>query len=142
MFFPEPVHELLPATRENKQRLSKWLTSVEMCLGGRLLDAVELAASLEPEVVYLLSDGDIRSQRVMSTLTDPEAWEFPIHTLAMGARDKNDAGKMAAIADANGGGYKFVRAKPQSLLRAKRKPIRYNRTPGPVWGSQVQRWGR
>ena len=142
MFFPEPVHDLLPATRENKHRLSRWLPSVEMCLGGRLLDAVELAASLDPEVVYLLSDGDIRSPRVVERLTDPDAWEFPIHTLAMGARDENDAGKMAAIAQANGGGYKFVRAQPKSLLRARRKPIRYNRTPGPVWGTRVQGWSR
>lgn len=140
MFFPEPTHELLPATRENKKRLSRWLRTVEMCLGGRLLDAVEMAAALEPEVVYLLTDGDIRSPRVMGELTDPDAWPFPIHTLGMGARDRNDAGKLVAIAEAQGGGYKFVDALPASVARSRRKPIPYNREPGLVWGSAVRPW--
>ena len=140
MFYPNSEFEMLNATRENKKRLSKWLRSVEMCLGGRLLDAVELASTLEPEAVFLLSDGDIRSPRVMQSLTEPEAWDFTIHVLGMGARNQQHATNLASIAEANGGGYKFVDANPKALARSLAKPLPYHRQPGKTWGSAVQAW--
>lgn len=140
MFFPASVEELLPATRKNKRKLSAWLPSIEICLGGRLLDAMELAATLDPQVVYLLSDGDIRSERVMDALTETEAWPFTIHTLGMGARSEKHAMNLAAIAQANGGGFRLVTAHPQAVLRSQRRPIRYHREQGEVWGSRVQAW--
>ncbi len=140
MFFPKPVEELLPATRENKKRLSAWLPSIEICLGGRLLDAVEFATKLNPQVVYLLSDGDIRSERVMRSLTETGAWPFTIHTLGMGARTKQHATNLAAIAQANGGGFRLTRAHPQAVLRSQQRPIPYHREKGAVWGSRVQAW--
>ena len=140
MFFPQSVQELLPATRENKKKLSAWLPSIEICLGGRLLDAVELAATLDPQVVYLLSDGDIRSERVISALTETEAWPFTIHTLGMGARTEKHAMNLAAIAQANGGGFQLIQAHPKAVLRSQRRPIRYHREQGDVWGSRVQAW--
>lgn len=140
MFYPEPIHELLPATRENKQRLNKWLRSVEMCLGGRLLDAVELASTLDPEVVYLLSDGDIRSTRVMQRLTTTDAWPFYIHTLGMGARNRQHAENLVNIAQVNRGTFTFVDADPAALRRSLAKPLPYHRRPGETWGSAVQPW--
>lgn len=140
MFYPEPIYELLPATRENKKRLGKWLTKVEMCLGGRLLDGVELAATLDPELVYLLSDGDIRSQRVMQRLTEVDAWPFAIHTLGMGARNRQHAQNLVAIAESNRGVFQFVDAHPKALRRSLAKPLPYHRTPGETWGSAVQPW--
>ena len=140
MFFPNSVHELLPATRENKKKLNKWLRTVEICLGGRLIDAVEKASTLDPELVFLLSDGDIRSPRVMEQLTKPEAWPFKIHTLGMGARSKQHAENLVRIAQANEGGYKFVDAHPTAVRRSFAKPLPYHRTPGNTWGSAVQEW--
>lgn len=140
MFYPHPVNELLPATRENKRKLSRWLPKVEICLGGRLLDAVEMAAALEPQVVYLLSDGDIRSQRIMSQLTEPDAWSFTIHTLGMAARNRQHSENLAAIAQANGGEFRPVFAHPAAVRSSVAKPIPYHREPGATWGSLVQPW--
>ncbi|MEO1496887.1 MAG: VWA domain-containing protein [Planctomycetota bacterium] len=141
MFYPQAADEMLPATRQNKTRLSKWLTTVEMCLGGRLLDAVELAAAMEPEVVYLLTDGDIRSQRVVGRLADAESWEFSIHTLGMGVRTPQDASKLQAIAAANSGVFRPVRAHPAAIRRAQLRPMPYHNTPGgKTWGSLIRSW--
>jgi hypothetical protein len=101
---------------------------------------VELAATLAPQVVYLLSDGDIRSERVMGALTETEAWPFTIHTLGMGARSEKHAMNLAAIAQANGGGFRLIQAHPQAVIRSQRRPIRYHREQGEVWGSKVQAW--
>lgn len=141
MFYPQPADGMLPATRQNKRLLSNWLGSVEMCLGGRLLDAVEMAASVEPEVVYLLTDGDIRSTRVVSRLGDGEAWDFAIHTLGMGVRTPQDAAKLQAIAAANDGVFRPVRATPEAIRRSQLRPMPYHNTPGgTTWGSAIQAW--
>lgn len=140
MFFPDPSHDPLPATRENADRLTAWLRTVEVCLGGRLLDAMELASRVEPDVVYVLSDGDIRSVRVMERLTAPGAWPFVVHTLGMGARTPAHAANLQAIAAASNGTYRPVAAHPAAVQAARLNPIRYHREPGEVWGSRVQVW--
>ena len=50
---------------------------------------MDLAASLRPQAVYLLWDGDLRYSEkvrteVMMHLTQPNQWKFIIHTLGMG----------------------------------------------------------
>lgn len=140
MFFPEPAEAAVPATRPNKQRLSAWLRSVEICLGGRLLDAMELAAGLEPDLVYLLSDGDIRSSRIIGGLTAKDRWPFAINTLGMGARTQQHVALLNAIAANTGGVFRPVAAHPAAIARARLRPIPYHRQPGKVWGSAVQAW--
>ncbi|MGL4514356.1 MAG: VWA domain-containing protein [Lacipirellulaceae bacterium] len=140
MMFPEADPGPLEANPENKRRLVKWLDSVQMCLGGRLTEAVELASHAKPQVLYLLTDGDIRSPRVMADLTRKGAWKFTIHTLGMGVRTPDDAAKLEAIAAATGGSFRMVQAHPDAVRRSFARPLPYNRTPGPVWGSAVQAW--
>lgn len=140
MFYPDSVDKPLPATRENKRTLSKWLRTVEMCLGGRLLDAMDYAAAMEPDVVYLLTDGDIRSPRTIERMTSPDSWAFPIHTLGMGARTPQHGQILKSIADATGGTARPVIADPRVVAKARARPIRYHRTPGVTWGSAVQAW--
>lgn len=140
MFYPDGVTEPLAATPENKRRLSRWLGTVEMCLGGRIVDAMELVAATEPDVVYLLTDGDIRSRWVVQRLTAPDEWPFVIQTLGMGARTAEHLAILQQIASTTGGQYRPVEAIPAAVRRAALKPIRYHRTPGQVWGSKVEPW--
>ena len=140
MYYPNSVDSMQPATRENKKKLAKWLRTVEICLGGRLLDAIEMASKLDPQVVFLMSDGDIRSQRVMQSLTDTEAWDFRIHSFGMEVRTKQHAENLAAIAQANEGAFTVVDVRPKAIRRSMVKPIPYHREPGEVWGSAVQVW--
>jgi hypothetical protein len=140
MFYPESVMELVPATRENKQKVAKWLPTVEMCLGGRLREAMDLVQELDPQVVYLLSDGDIRSMPLIQHLTEPNDWKFVIHTFGMTVRNPKHMANLSGIASSHGGQFVPVGIHPAAAQMAKQRPIKYNREEGKVWGTQVRPW--
>jgi hypothetical protein len=115
MFFPQPATELLPATAPNKKRLAEWLPKAILASGKNreLIKAMDLAASLRPHAVYLLWDGDMRYSEkvrteVMTHLTRPNQWNFPIHTLGMGITSLDAEYNLTAIAQAHGGTYRRV----------------------------------
>ncbi len=134
MLYPASVMTPLAATRENKQRLYAWLQTVELCSGGALLKAIELAESLEPHVVYILSDGDISGTKTMEQLAQPSSRKFAIHTLGMGVKKPQDAQNLLAIAEANHGTFQMVRPLPAAVQMAKARPIRSNSF-GVAWGT-------
>lgn len=134
MFYPHSEMNAVAATRENKERLYRWLQTVELCVGGALLKAVEIAESLEPQVVYVLSDGNITSQRTLEQLTHPNARKFALHTLGMGVAKPQDAQNLAAIALAHHGTFQMVRPLPAAVQMAKAHPIRSNSF-GVSWGA-------
>ena len=137
MFYPASVMQPLAATRENKQRLYRWLPTVELCTGGALLKAMDLAESLQPDVVFILSDGNITGTRTMERLATPNDRPFAIHTLGMGVAKPRDAQNLAAIAQANRGTFQMVRPLPAAVQSAKSRPIRSNGA-GVGWGEQPQ----
>jgi hypothetical protein len=115
MFYPQPATDLLPATPANKKRLAEWLPKALLASGKNreLIKAMDLAASLRPDAVYLLWDGDMRySERVrlevMTHLTRPNQWTFPIHTLGMGITSLDAEYNLTTIAQAHGGTYRRV----------------------------------
>lgn len=134
MLYPNSVMEPLPATKENKQRLYDWLYTVELCQGGALLKAMEMAHSLEPQVVYILSDGDITGTATMQRLTQTNEHPYSVHTLGMGVAKPQDAQNLAAIAEANRGTFQMVRPTPAAMQSAKQRPIRSNGR-GVSWGA-------
>ena len=136
MFYPHPEMKAVAATRENKQRLYQWLQTVELCVGGALLKAVDLAESLEPQVVYMLSDGDISGTKTMEQLTQTHDRKFAIHTLGMGVKKPQDAQNLAWIAQANRGTFQMVGTLPAAVQMAKARPIRSNKW-GVAWGGSL-----
>ncbi len=140
MFHPEGVNEMVPATREHKQQLEAWLATVELCTGGELNDAVDLAAKLEPAAMYVLSDGDIYESRVRRLIETAAERQFPIHTLGMTVRNRDDAANLVAIAEAHGGSFATVGVHSKAVQMSRARPIRYNREPGEVWGSKIRKW--
>jgi hypothetical protein len=137
MFYPNNVMEPVAATPENKQKFYNWLQTVELCIGGALAKAIELAASLDPHVVYVLSDGDITSLRTMEKLTQANDWKFAVHSLGMGVAKPQDAQNLLAIAQAHGGTFQMVRPLPAAVQMAKARPIRSNAF-GVSWGEGSQ----
>jgi hypothetical protein len=133
LFYPHSEMKAVAATRENKERLYRWLHTIELCTGGALLKAVEMAESLEPQVVYVLSDGNITSRRTLEQLTQPGARKFALHTLGMGVAKPQDAQNLAAIAAAHRGTFQMVRPLPAAVQIAKSRPIRSNPF-GVSWG--------
>jgi hypothetical protein len=115
MFYPLPAAELLPATAANKRRLAEWLPKAILASGKNreLIKAMDMAAALRPEVVYLLWDGDLKysdrvRQDVMTHLTRPNQWNFVIHTLGMGTNSLDAEYNLTAIAQAHGGAFRRI----------------------------------
>jgi hypothetical protein len=153
MCHPEPLDALLPATRENKQRLQTWLNTLEMCSGGQgIHEALKLAAELGVEVVYFLSDGD-HAESVVDRVTTAEFGDTVVHTFGMQQNvfDKRTGApkpeliraqqayneNLAAIAAAHGGTFTPVVVPPQAAAMEQVRPITKNRTRGPVWGLKL-----
>lgn len=114
MFYPDRAADLAPATAANKKLLGEWLQKVRLASGKNreLITAMDLAASLRPHAVFLLWDGRIDDQTVrrdvLTHLTRPNQWNFPIHTLGMGTLPVESEQNLAAIAQAHGGMYRRV----------------------------------
>jgi hypothetical protein len=114
MYYPQPAADLVAATPPNKQRLADWLQKVRLA-GGKnreLITAMDKAAALRPHAVFLLWDGridDLTVRRdVITHLTRPNQWPFPVHTLGMGAMSAESEQNLAAIAQAQRGLYRRV----------------------------------
>jgi hypothetical protein len=78
MFYPQLEPDMIPATPLNKKRLIEWLPKAILASGKNreLIKAMDMAAALQPQAVYLLWDGDMRYSEnvrldVMTHLTPP-----------------------------------------------------------------------
>jgi len=132
LFWPTPVREMIPATPKNKERLHRWLYTVQLCLQTRGSGAMKLALSLQPDAVYILGDG-VFTDNTTNQLTLPHDRPTPIFTLGMQV-DEKGKGQLTRIAKANHGTYRLVTVTPQAVQAAKQSPIKKNRTRGPIWG--------
>lgn len=137
LFHPATAADLIPATRDNKQRFSNWLTTVEMCTGGQLLKAFEFAEKLGPDTVFLLSDGVIQSENAMAHLVQSEGRRFTVNSIGLTVPDPLSAHRLRAIAEAHRGTLQLVGIHPAARLAAQQNPIRRNRNHGAVWGIQL-----
>ena len=115
MFFPQQEPSLVPATPENKRRLAEWAPKAILASGKNreLIKAMDLAASLQPQAVYLLWDGDLRYSEtvrldVLTHLTQPNEWPFIVHTLGMGITSPNSEQNLRMIAQAHSGTFRRI----------------------------------
>jgi hypothetical protein len=83
MFFPQAAPDLIPATPPNKKRLAEWLPNAILASGNnrQLIKAMDMAAALRPNAVFLLWDGDMKYSEkvrleVMTHLTRPNQWDL------------------------------------------------------------------
>jgi hypothetical protein len=108
MYFPQPCPRLVPSGPEAWRRLKRWMRHVDPrtqpATNGR--PAVLLALALEPDAVYVLSDGAFTDDTVPTILAIDDN-ETPIHTIAFGTEDAR--GDLRRIAEAHQGTYRFVR---------------------------------
>jgi hypothetical protein len=115
MFFPVRAPDLVPATPENRKRLAQWLPKAILASGNnrKLIEAMDMAAALQPHAVFLLWDGDMKYSEkvrldVMTHLTQPNLWNFQIHTLGMGVTSLDAEQNLTTIANAHGGTFRRV----------------------------------
>jgi hypothetical protein len=114
MFYPQAASDLLLATPPNKKRLAEWLPRAATASGKNreLIKAMDMAAGLRPHAVFFLWDGRMDHagvrQEVLTHMTRPNQWSFPIHTLGMGVDSLDSEYNLSAIAQASGGMYRRV----------------------------------
>jgi len=153
LFHPEPSGALVTATPENKRRLRSWLGTVEMCQGGQgIHEAVRLAGALDPDTVYLLSDGEFSSS-VVNRVEAADFGDAVVHTFGIqqnvvdrrtGQVDPDRLLKQQAcnsnlvtIATAHGGGFTPVTIPPAASALERGRPIPRNRLRGAIWGLRL-----
>jgi hypothetical protein len=115
MFYPNREPSLVPATPANKQRLAEWAPKAILASGKNreLIKAMDLAASLNPQAVYLLWDGDLKYSEsvrldVLTHLTEPNPWNFVIHTLGMGSLTPKSEQNLRMISQAHRGSFRRI----------------------------------
>jgi hypothetical protein len=139
LFYPEPEPDFIRPTDRNKQLLSRWLDTVELCLGDAVGEALAGAITLEPDAVFLLSDGRIQGERKMQFLLSAGGGRFPIHTVGVGVGGETARLNLQQIAEANDGDFREAEIPEDMRELARQNPRPYhNDGPGPIWGLNVK----
>lgn len=112
LFFPNVAPAMIPATAENKVKFREWLRFVELGPATYGSAAMKIGLDLEPEVLFLLGDGDFQDETVREVLVRANA-KTRIHAIGLDIqpRSRADAG-FAAIARAFYGTYRNIRLTP------------------------------
>jgi von Willebrand factor type A domain len=97
---------LLAATAANQQRAKRWIFQIQPGGGTLPGEALELALSLNPQVVYFLTDGEI-PVNTPAVVRRANKTKAIVHTVALGYEGAGDLLKV--IAKQNNGHYKFVK---------------------------------
>lgn len=115
MFFPRPELDMVPATAANIKHVAAWLPNAMLASGKNreLIKAMDMAATLRPDAVYLLWDGDLKysdavRRDVMTHLTAANQWEFVVHTIGFDIRSLDNEQNLTTIAQAHGGVYRRI----------------------------------
>ena len=117
--------ETIPATRENKIRLQQWVESVKMGGGTDPRRAIEVAISMQPDAIFMLSDGQfisemgdhqpktldiVRSHAAVGTIV-------PINTISLVVEDTIPV--MEEIAERSGGCLLYTSPSPRDRTRSR-----------------------
>ena len=106
MFFPTTAADLVSATPMMKRKVTRWITERRTGRGTDPEDALVLALSLKPEVIYFLTDGEF-SERCREIVKEKNTFGAVINTIALQSRE--GVPLLQAIASDNKGVFLFVK---------------------------------
>lgn len=106
LFFPSPVKDLVPATPVMKRRATRWIVERRTGQGTDPQEALVLALSLQPEVIYFLTDGEF-PEKCRQVVQEKNTHGAIIHTIALQSRE--GVSLLEGIAADNKGTFKFVK---------------------------------
>lgn len=101
-----PVPQMLPANKENIEWACRWVSNRILGGGTDPSQALTWAFGLEPDTIWLLSDGEFSPDSARVAASKNQQQKVRIHTIAF----HDDSGKMLLeqIAKENGGKFRFV----------------------------------
>jgi hypothetical protein len=102
---PMPASELLSATPENQRACQEWVSQAFADGDTDPGEALRLALTANPDVIYLLTDGQFQ-RRVGTQITRLNQERVTIHTLGFGRYAAADL--LRDIAESNRGTYRFL----------------------------------
>lgn len=106
MFYPQPNPTPLVASPENKQKVIRWIDNFDESGGTEPEDSLLEALQLEPDAIYLLTDGEF-SNSTVNTVSRANSESKVIHTI--GFRSRSGEPLLKELAERNRGIYRFVK---------------------------------
>lgn len=115
MMFGAPADQkLIPATKENKKKISQWLQAAQPFGGTEPGEAMRMALAKKPDAIYFLSDGELRDNTMFNLRfwnkaakgADGLMRKIPIHTILLGSNSGRLT--MKTIAEENNGVFTAV----------------------------------
>ncbi len=136
LFHPKPAKTFVNATPANKAKLREWLATVEHCLHTFGEEAMQLALSLKPDVIYLMGDGAFTDNTVKQTLAriDPR---ILIHTFGFDMKKGDDKAGFEAIAKKFRGNFHDASVSPEMMIMERTNKRPHNRYRHGVWGIKL-----
>ncbi len=104
---PMPSDKMLPATPENVSETIKWLKRIDSGGGTNPLPGLLMAMQLNPDAIFLMTDGKFDPQIVWAVEQAKPVKPLPIYTISFASRSAEAL--LRAIAEQTGGDYRFVK---------------------------------
>jgi len=140
LFFPYSVREFIKSTPKSQKKLGAWLDSVELCGGNAIDEALAAAEVIQPDAVFLLTDGKLYStEKKRALLLNSTGRRYAIHTFGLGVKkDSRASEELKQVAEANAGTFRAIKVTDamKTLAKEKQRPY-HSKKPGPVWGLKV-----
>lgn len=98
-------NQALPSNLANKERIRQWVEPFGIQGGTKPDSAIDFALKMQPDAVYLLTDGEFDDSAVVLARAS-NSRKVPINTI--GFQDRGGEPGLKQIANDSGGKYKFV----------------------------------
>jgi uncharacterized protein with von Willebrand factor type A (vWA) domain len=106
LFDPKPATRMIMGTPANKARANRWIRSRRPTGLTNPMFALEQALEMKPDVIYLLTDGEIDNADEVREMIRKRNRGASIHTIAF--ENPEGAATLEAIAKENKGVFRFV----------------------------------
>lgn len=107
LFFPKPATLLIKANSSNKKKAVRWIRAREPGGLTNPIMSLRLALELKPDVVFLLTDGEVDDPEAVRKIIRDNNVRTTIHTIAF--ENEDGATTLERIAKENRGSFRFVR---------------------------------
>ncbi len=105
------ARRLVPATDQNKRLAGRFMETITPDSGTEHLPALKMSISMEPDVIFFLTDADDLRAGDVKAATELNKGRARIHAIAFGIGPEVDGeSQLRNLAEKNGGTYRYIDA--------------------------------